>query len=198
MSSIFPWGKLTKITKAEINMRSFDLNDYFGLCQAVVLPNANLPLGLLPLHHNSTLIFPLCAACIDCKQLFCTHSDAERALKSVWTTVELSFALEHGYRLLDVFEVRFFTIKIKSTVIKNKINLQIWHFKKTTSNLFTEYYKVFGSLKIHSSHPPAPDHTQEYVRKFRDNFGIEVIPENIQFDNTKRTIAKLMVRLHFL
>lgn len=80
---------------------------YEGLIKCKVLPPQNLLHPVLPHRCNNKLVFPLCATCAEnCQQDQCQHSDAERALDGAWVSLELKKALELGYRLLEVHEVR--------------------------------------------------------------------------------------------
>jgi len=64
---------------------------------------------VLPYRANKKLLFPLCATCaLNRQQDPCQHSAEDRALTGAWVTLELKKALELGYRILDVYEVRKF------------------------------------------------------------------------------------------
>ena len=57
-----------------------------------------------------------CYQCHEFKSERCYHSDDERAITAKWETPELKKALELGYKILDIYEVK--------------------HFEKTSTDLF--------------------------------------------------------------
>lgn len=99
----------------KIITENFDVMDdknmpYEGLVKCRILPPKTLLHPVLPHRCNNKLVFPLCATCANaCQTEPCEHADNERALEGAWVTLELKKALELGYRLLDVFEVRKLT-----------------------------------------------------------------------------------------
>ena len=83
-------------------------------------------LPLLPYRTKTKrLVFPLCATCAEkCSESsHCPHNVEDRAIKGVYTTMELTSAIKLGYKVLSVYE--------------------IWHFKTQTSNLFQSYITNF-------------------------------------------------------
>ena len=78
----------------------------YGAAQVDILAPDSIFIPVLPLVSNGKLKFPLCAKCVDSlNPEFCTHKTEERMLRSVWTTVELEFAIECGYRILKIHEM---------------------------------------------------------------------------------------------
>ena len=59
------------------------------------------------------------------------HSDNERSFVGTWTTDEVNTAIEKGYKVLRTYEV--------------------WHFDKTTDDLFKGYIRRFMKIKLESS-----------------------------------------------
>ena len=91
---------------------------YRGYAHVKVLPppKGSLPFGLLPYRveqkkpKSQVLAFPLCGAC--CRAFAdppCEHSEEERTFEGMFTTIELQFAMDHGYQVLEVFEVYHWT-----------------------------------------------------------------------------------------
>jgi hypothetical protein len=91
---------------------------YGGIISALMLPCSTPGVtGILPYRINkngqSQVFYALCATCAQQglhggKNLIkCTHTIRERALRGVWTSIELSFALEHNYRMLECYQVRY-------------------------------------------------------------------------------------------
>lgn len=90
---------------------------YRGVIAALVLPNARLSVGILPVRLKSCetsdeqVFYPLCKTCAiqgvhGCDQLVgCTHNDYARAFRGTWTTNELQFAIDNGYQLLCIYQV---------------------------------------------------------------------------------------------
>nr|CAD2201993.1 unnamed protein product [Meloidogyne enterolobii] len=84
-------------------------NIYKGLLLVRVQPpnfmNGNLPPVLPYRTHDGRLTFPLCAKCADNRQQRpCTHGERERSWLTGYTHVELNYALERGYKVVDIYE----------------------------------------------------------------------------------------------
>ena len=85
-------------------------NIYKGLLLVRVEPpnfmNGNLPPVLPYRTHDGRLTFPLCAKCANNRQQRpCTHRERERSWLTGYTHVELNYALERGYKVVDIYEV---------------------------------------------------------------------------------------------
>ena len=128
---------------------STDISQYFGLVKCTVLPPYGLYMPVLPYRAHGKLLFPLCRSCIDeemAKPLLqrshhCSHSDQERSLTGTWCTIEVEEALNQGYNVLTVHEVR--------------------HSPQTSTLLFKQYINTFLKLKQEADGWPAA------VRKFK-------------------------------
>jgi len=61
---------------------------------------------VLPFRCNNKLLFCLCKTCaIEQNSDVCTHETiGDRALLGSWVIDEILFAVEKGYRLIEVFE----------------------------------------------------------------------------------------------
>ncbi|XP_031560140.1 uncharacterized protein LOC116296274, partial [Actinia tenebrosa] len=97
--------------------------EWFGLVKCDVDPPRGLFFPVLPRIADHKLMFTLCAACCDEKDVDeneggeCTHTLEERRLRhGVWTTPELKEALNQGYEVAQVHEV--------------------WHYPERSSDLF--------------------------------------------------------------
>lgn len=103
----FPVGH-PKIITENFELMDSEHMPYEGLVKCKVLPPTDLLHPVLPFRGSrKKLLFPLCRTCANnCQQEPCQHSDEERALTGAWVTLELKKALELGYRILEVFEVR--------------------------------------------------------------------------------------------
>ncbi|KAG8139437.1 hypothetical protein E2320_002201, partial [Naja naja] len=124
------------------------------------------------------LMFSLCAICTEKQQVtVCHHNDEERALTGTWCTVELSVAVEKGYRIAEIYEV--------------------WHFERKTKSLFSDYINMHLHQKQEASGYPDWCKTEEdkecYVRDYKKNKGVQLCREYIEYNPAKRQIAKLFL-----
>ena len=86
---------------------------------------------VLPKKINGKLMFPLCYTCAKNSVSDCTHNTEDRALIGAWTTPELREAVNQGYRITSIHEVRY--------------------WEETTNALFKEYVSFFMKLKQENS-----------------------------------------------
>ena len=152
-----------------------NINQYFGLIQCSVLPPQHLRNGVLPVHANNKLLFPLCRTCAENMQIDpCEHSECDRMLHGVWVSEELKQAVKHGYKISQIYCVH--------------------HFPRKSKELFSSYIKTFFKMKLAASKRPAGETSEELHRfiedlKVRD--GIEIKPDEFQENAGIRNIAKL-------
>ena len=120
------------ITRGIDKCSKLNINKIFGLIKCKILPPKNMLFPVLPVRLEK-LTFALCATCAkeQCKK--CTHNDEQRALYGTWTSVEVHKALEHGYKILGVYEVYHYP-----------------HSKK----IFDSYVDTFMKLKQESNGVP--------------------------------------------
>ncbi|XP_048775446.2 uncharacterized protein LOC125680045 [Ostrea edulis] len=158
-----------------------DVREYFGLIRCRVLPPRGLYHPVLPYKTGGKLLFPLCRTCAEHRNLGpddrCSHTDSERSLTGTWVTVEVHKALDLGYRLERIHEV--------------------WHFEKTSQDLFRSYIDTFLKIKQESSGFPdecqTPEQKQEYISEIRRREGIFMNLIDIEKNPVRRTIAKLFL-----
>ena len=148
---------------------------YFGLIQCKVAPPKNLTNGVLPLHVNGKLMFPLCRTCAENQQIeVCRHSQEERSLYGIWVSEELKQAEENGYKVLQIFCVH--------------------HFERKSKDLFANYIKTFFKHKLLASERP-PEETDEELDKFIEEVkkfeGIDLQKEDFKFNPGLRSVCKL-------
>ena len=169
----------------EIVTKDFDtIDNYFGLAKARVLPPNNLLHPILPRRSAGKLKFALCAKCADTQQLQpCRHNLLERSFIGTWTTIELQAAVQHGYEILQIFEV--------------------WHYKDSMqydgkdkdSGLYSAYIDCFLKLKLEASGWPSWCKTEEdkdaFVRQCEEKEGFKLDPANMAFNSALRQLAKL-------
>ena len=86
----------------------------------------------IKVDNYEKLIFTLCKTCAETRnQNKCKHNETERSFIGTWTTDEVNKAISKGYKILKVFEV--------------------WHFDKTSDDLFKGYIRRFMKIKLESS-----------------------------------------------
>ena len=107
-----------------------------GLIKCKVVPPRGLYHPVLPhsikVESYEKLVFTLCKSCAQTRnQNKCEHSDNERSFIGTWTADEINKAKEKGYKVLKTYEV--------------------WHFDKSTDDLFKGYIRRFMKIKLQSS-----------------------------------------------
>ena len=123
-------------------------------------------------------MFPLCKTCADTlNQNPCTHTDEERAILGRWCHVELMKAIEKGYQVLEIHEV--------------------WHWEKTTNQLFSPYVNMYLKRKQEASgypkHCVTDEQKQRYIDEYYEHEGIRLDPNKIEYNSGLRFLAKLML-----
>lgn len=182
-TSLYPFVQSRKpypIGHPEIIFKDFqDLENYFGLVKATVLPPRKLLHPVLPYRSCGKLMFPLCRTCVDeqCKIMPCTHTDEERAISGTWVSLELLKAIEKGYVVVKIDEV--------------------WHFPQTSDKLFCDYVKTFLQFKQQASGYPSHVITkadkQAYIDDYYQKEDIQLDPEKICNNPARRSINKLLL-----
>ena len=102
-------------------------------------------------------MFPLCISCAKTKQQEkCQHSESERAFIGTWTTDELNKAIEKDYKIIKIYEV--------------------YHFEKSSDDLFKDYIKKFMKLKLESTKYNFKNTNEEttFRNKVKKNLDIEL------------------------
>ena len=167
----YPIGHPTKIHNPEKYR-----NSWYGLIKCKVVPQKGLYHAVLPqrikVDSYEKLIFTLCKTCAETSnQSECKHSDNERSLIGTWTTDEVNEAIKKGYKVLEVYEV--------------------WHFDKTSDDLFKGYIRRFMKIKLESSKYDFKTKEKEasFKAKIRDSLDINV--EKFEFNAGLRSISKL-------
>ena len=191
VTSLYPWVNKTCVypkghPSVIFNPGHTDISFYFGLVQCKVLPPRHLYHPVLPYRHESKLLFPLCAACVEQEMVKrpldrcaeCVHTDEQRALTGTWCTPELSKAVDLGYDIQYIYEV--------------------WHFDETCEGLFKDYVNTWLKIKQEASGWPSwvgEDETkrQQYLREYFEHEGIQLEYNKIQKNPGLRTLAKMML-----
>ena len=130
-TSLYPFVNKTKrypVLHPTIIRKNFQpISNYFGSIKCRVLVPEKLYHPVLPVRAKGKLFFPLCKQCVVETSSECRHSGEQRSFLGTFTTIEVLKAIEKGYKVLEVHEV--------------------WHFEKTSSDLFSEYVNYFLRLK---------------------------------------------------
>ena len=173
-SKRYPVGHPCLITK------EFDttLDSYFGFVTCTVEPPTDLKFPVLPMALNGQLLFGLCYSCMNDKQYTCcSHSPEKRYLTGTWTTVELKKALSKHYKLIEIHCVH--------------------HYPEVADDMFSEYISMWLKLKQEASGWPSDavteDQKNQYISDYLAKEGILLDRNNIERNEGKRLIAKLML-----
>ena len=179
----YPIGHPTKI----FNPEKHDVS-WYGLIKCKVAPPRKLYHPVLPqrikvVHEeeegkkkksiaHEKLIFTLCKACAGkTNQNECKHTDDERSFIGTWTTDEVNKALEKGYKVLRTYEV--------------------WHFDKSTDDLFKGYIRRFMKIKLESSKYDFKTKGEETNFKLKIKKSSDIDIEKFEFNAGLRSISKL-------
>ncbi len=123
-------------------------------------------------------MFALCRTCAEKQQKErCQHSDEERSISGVWTSVELSHAIVKGYTVVKIVEV--------------------WHFPHTSDTLFGDYVKTFLKFKQEASgfpsHVVTDAEKQSYIKDYFEKEGIQLDTDKISLNPARRSINKYLL-----
>ena len=143
-----------------------------------ILPPRELYHPVLPLKCNGKLMFSLCRTCTqNLQQEPCNHSDEERALSGTWVSLEITKAIEKGYKVMEIYEV--------------------WHFPAFSSDLFKDYINTFLKIKQEASGWPSHCTTEELKQKYIQDYyvheGILLDYNLIVYNPGLRGLAELML-----
>ena len=166
-----PIGHPTKIFNPEKHDKS-----WYGLIKCKVLGPRQLYHPVLPqrikVDNYDKLIFTLCKTCAETRnQNKCEHSDNERSFIGTWTTDEVNKAIKKGHKVIRTYEV--------------------WHFDKSTDDLFKGYIRRFMKIKLESSKYDFKTKEEEANFKARIKDSLDIDIEKFEFNAGLRSIAKL-------
>ena len=167
----YPIGHPTKI----FNPEKYD-KSWYGLIKCKVVPPRRLYHPVLPqrikVDNYEKLFFTLCKTCAETRnQKKCNHTDAKRSFIGTWTTDEISKAIDKGYKVLRTYEV--------------------WHFDKSTDDLFEGYIRRFMKIKLESSKYDFKTKEEESNFKLKINKSLDIDIEKFEFNAGFRSISKL-------
>ena len=156
-----------------------DLNSYFGFAKCIVQPPTNLYIPVLPYKTNGgKLVFPLCSQCAEEQnQESCAHTCEQRQLIGTWTTEELKYAVDKGYKIIKLIEV--------------------YDYKRKSDQIFREYINLWLQYKQEADGWPSWVKTEEdkdkYISDFKAREGIGLRKDHIKKNPGLRFIAKLFL-----
>ena len=101
----------------------------------------------------------------------CEHNANERSFTGTWTTDEVNKAIKKGYKVIKIYEV--------------------WHFDKTTDDLFKGYVKRFMKIKLESSKYDFKTKEEETNFKLKVKKSLDIDIEKFKFNAGLRSISKL-------
>ena len=155
-----------------------------GLIRCTDVPPKSLNHPVLPYRCNKKLLFCLCRTCVHEQNMRdeCPHhADAERALEGTWVIDELRFALQNGYKILEIHELYEYRV--------TKYNRD-----KDEDGLFVDYINTFLKLKAEASGYPSWVLTaaddDRYVENFWQREGARLDKDAIRYNAAKRGLAK--------
>ena len=138
---------------------------FFGMVFCRVLPPRDLFHPVLPCRIKSStsssckLMFVLCRRCAEEANFqlnSCIHTDEERAIEGVWTSEEVTLALEEKYSIMCVFEV--------------------WNNHKRKKGLFADYINAFLKGKQEAAGWPkgcaSPEERTKYINDYESPEGL--------------------------
>ena len=156
------------------------------LIKCKVIPPRGLYMPVLPVKCNGKLTFSLCRTCGETyRQSKCHHKDQERAFIGTWVTDEVKKAIEKGYQIRVIYEVRHFA------------NISQYDQISKSGGIFTDYVNTFLKIKQEASGWPqwciTETDKEQYIADYKDKEGIFLEYNNIKKNPGLRSIAKLML-----
>ena len=168
----YPIGHPVKIH----NPKKYCKKSWYGLIKCRILAPRNLYHPVLPqrikVDNYEKLVFTLCKTCVVTRnQNECKHSDNERSFIGTWTTDEVNESIKKGYKVLETYEV--------------------WHFAKTSDDLFKGYIRRFMKIKLESSSYNFSSKEEETSFKTKIKNSLDIDIEKFEYNAGLRSIAKL-------
>lgn len=182
VNSLYPYvlkNKSYPIGHPRVINDNFDetLRSYFGFVKCRVLPPQNLYTPILPARISRKLVFTLCRTCAEIRLDRCFHNENDRSLIGTWTTAELSSAISHGYKILDIIEVL--------------------HYPNSSDSVFSGYINEFLKIKYESSGWPHWCSDEEskklFIQRVKERDGIDLNSEKMIKNPALRFMAKLLL-----
>ncbi|XP_049826243.1 uncharacterized protein LOC126266384 [Aethina tumida] len=153
--------------------QDIDLSTVDGMVKCKILPPTQLYHLVLPVRMKGKLMFALCNSCGESsQQRECSHMEEERLFTGTWVIAEVLKALEKGYRILEVFEVRTYETRQ-------------YNHAAGQLGLFTERMNKFIKIKQEASGWPADCvndvvKQQQYLVDLEEAEKVKLTPERIE------------------
>lgn len=157
----------------------------YGVIFLTILPPNNLKFPFLPTKlSNGKTVLTLCLKCSELQmKKSCKHSESERSFTSTYTINEIEFALNLGYKIVNIFEC---------------------HFYKRQKKVLNTFVKHLNVLKIQNSNclvNKTPDEQELYCTFLNDamslDFPLSLSPDNIKYNPQNHKLYKLAANALF-
>lgn len=165
-----------------VNCRFFvDDIPVMGAVFVKILPPKNLYIPyLLCKKKDGSVINTLCKTCAETFANKCQHLDSERALVGVYMISEIEFALQIGYKLLDIYEIHYY--KDSAFLLED--------FVKKINFYKTKYSDCLQDLKDLTSKKQYCKFLNDRMGLFDENFMLN--PSTCSNNKMKRDFYKLL------
>ena len=126
----------------------------------------------IKVHSYEKLIFTLCKSYAEIRNKNkCEHADNERSFIGTWTTDKVNKAINKGHKILSTYEV--------------------WHFDKTSDDLFKGYIRRFMKIKLKSSLYDFKNKDAKDTFKLKIKKNLDIGIKKLEFNAGLRSISKL-------
>lgn len=148
---------------------------WYGLIKCKVLATGQLYhhvlLERIKIENYEKLIFALCKRCAEIRnQNQWPHDNNQRSFIGTWTTDEVNKAISEDYKILKVYDV--------------------WHFDKTSDDLFKGYIWRFMKIKLKSSKNVfKTKDVDSFKSKIKKSLDIDI--DKFEYNAGLRSISKL-------
>uniref|UniRef100_A0AC34EZR4 DNA-directed DNA polymerase n=1 Tax=Panagrolaimus sp. ES5 TaxID=591445 RepID=A0AC34EZR4_9BILA len=155
-----------------------------GILQVFIVPPRSLIIPVIPMRYKEMLYFTLCRSCaiyfekINTRvDYLCKCSDQRKGFIISLTHLELGAGLDRGYRVTKYFNA--------------------YHYTEWSSDLFAGYIRRFGKVKLEAEGWPKEIQSEaakeEYIKTYKEKFGIEIDKENVKKNKQLGTIGKSLI-----
>ncbi|CAF2260232.1 unnamed protein product [Rotaria magnacalcarata] len=176
MSSEFPVGPYDHLIGEQLpSIKDFEdelkLNPNVGLVNVQILPPQDILIPVLGVTIDKKYLFPVCYRCAKNQSSNCTCPENFRALRGVFTTAEVAYALEKNYKILNLYEFMKF---------------------HKTQKIFEGFIHNFMKWKLESEGVPSDMTKEEYLNFYAEN-GFILDSSKCQKNASFRFISKLVL-----
>jgi hypothetical protein len=173
------------------------LRNYFGLVVCAVLPPTNLYFPVLPWREGDgeKLLYTLCRTCVVGKTDTCTHTAEERSLTGIWTTVEMTKAIEKGYQILDTYCVYDYELQVFGSESMAEFNTNNREPPSNQHSHFTKFMSLLlkNKIKYSGRQGMSDEELDTFLAKLKVDTNIELKKADLEDNPTARYLAKLQI-----